>query len=106
LERIGETVHAKRNRTGLIEDAQLISRDELLATVRGPLSDGFYGQAYVLGYELRRILRWQALKRLPVLRSPDGFPDVGSWLTSLTPTDRDTVMTFSWSVPRAERTAA
>jgi hypothetical protein len=90
LERIGETVHAERNRTGLIEDAQLISRDELLATVRGSLSDGFYG-AYVLGEELRRILRWQTLKRLAVLRSPDGFPDVGSWLTSLIPADRDTV---------------
>jgi hypothetical protein len=91
LERIGETVHAERNRIGLIEDAQLISREELLATVRGPLPDGFYGRAYVLGEELRRIVGWQTLKRLAGLRSADGFPDVGSWLTSLAPADRDTV---------------
>jgi hypothetical protein len=91
LERIGEAAHVERNRIGLIEDAPGISREELLATVRGPLSDGFYGQAYVLGEELRGITGWTTLKRLAVLRSADGFPDVGGWLASLATADRAAV---------------
>jgi hypothetical protein len=91
LERIGEAAHVERNRIGLIEDAPGISREELLATARGPVSDGFYGQAYVLGEELRGITGWTTLKRLAVLRSADGFPDVGGWLASLATADRAAV---------------
>ncbi|HET9676011.1 MAG TPA: hypothetical protein VFP21_00740 [Solirubrobacterales bacterium] len=66
LERIGEVDHADRNRIGLVEQASLISREEMLNVVSGSLPDGLYGRAYLVGEELRRILGWAALKSLAV----------------------------------------
>lgn len=84
LERIGEIAHADKNRIGLINGAQRISRQEMLAVAQGPLPDGFYGQAYLLGEELRQIVGWETLKDLATLRTAEGFPDVEVWIASLT----------------------
>lgn len=84
LERIGEIAHADKNRIGLISGAQRISRQEMLAVTQGPLPDGFYGQAYLLGEELRQMVGWETLKDLATLRTAEGFPDVEAWIASLT----------------------
>jgi hypothetical protein len=89
LDRIGEIAHADRNRVGLIENAPQISRQEMLTTTHGPLSDGFYGQAYLFGEELRHVVGWEALKNLAVSRTAEGFPDIGKWVASLPPQARE-----------------
>lgn len=83
LEHIGEVGHADRNRSGLLEQASLVSRKEMLGVVGGPLPDGLYGRAYLVGEELRKVLGWAALKSLAVTRIPDGTPDLEGWLGSL-----------------------
>jgi hypothetical protein len=88
LERIGEVRHADRNRIGLVEQASLICRERMLGVVSGPLPDGLYGQAYVVGDELREAVGWTALKSLAVTRTPDGAPDIESWLELLPPESR------------------
>jgi len=83
LERIGEASHAARNRTGLVEQASLISRSEMLKVVSGPLPDGLYGRAYLVGEELQQLVGWPALKSLAVTRALDSTPDIEAWLDSL-----------------------
>jgi hypothetical protein len=83
LERIGETTHADKNRIGLIKGAQCISRQKMLNVTQGPLPGGFYGQAYLLGEELRQIVGWETLRDLATLRTAEGFPDVEAWIDSL-----------------------
>lgn len=85
LERIGETEHADRNRAGLMEEAHSLSRQKMLSVTRGPLPDGLYGQAYLLGEELRQAVGWGKLKELAVLRTPGCLPDVEQWIASLEP---------------------
>lgn len=84
LERIGEIAHANKNRIGLINGAQRISRRKMLTITQGPLPDGFYGQVYLLGEELRQIVDWETLKDLATLRTAEGAPDVEGWIASLT----------------------
>ncbi len=84
LERIGEIEHAHRNRAGLVEETHHVSRQEMLDTTHGPLSNGFYGQAYLLGEELRQIVGWEEMKGLSILRTAEGFPDIEAWVASLT----------------------
>jgi hypothetical protein len=62
LERIGEIAHAHRNRIGLIEGAQRISRQEMLAVTQGPLSEGFTARP---------------------------ISDIEKWIASLTPPARE-----------------
>jgi hypothetical protein len=83
LERIGEVDHADKNRIGLIEQASLISRQEMLGVVGNPLPEGLYGRAYLVGEELRQAVGWAALKSLAVTRASDGTADVEEWLDSL-----------------------
>ena len=89
LERIGEVEHADRNRNQLIEDAPLVSRQEMLAVTQCPLPNGLYGRAYLLGEELKQIVGWEVLKGLAVSRTTEGFPDVEAWIASLAPEVRE-----------------
>jgi hypothetical protein len=88
LEFIGEAEHAERNRVGLIEQSELLSRSSMFAVTEGPLPDGLYGQAYVTGEELREKVGWDAMRLLAVTRTPEGHPDVEERLNSLLPDAR------------------
>jgi hypothetical protein len=89
LERIDEIEHARRNRAGLVEEAHHASRQEMLGATHGPLSNGFYGQAYLLGEELLQIVGWEELKGLAILRTAEGFPNIKAWIASLTTEGRE-----------------